>query len=275
MLPITSVLVSSLLVIGVVAVRAATAEDATPPACAEAQAPAPETADATEAGSITRVGGDPIAEVEPFQRSGKTMYRAGKCIVDESLPVGYPRPTPPGAIELKHYPSVRRAEVHAEGTGDFKMMGRASSNAFWPLFKHIKRRDIPMTAPVEMDYQGLTAAGEPEGWTMSFLYRVPEMGDTGRDGEILIHDSPPLAVVSIGVKGRLNEAQMRTALRTLESWLAENRDWQAAGDPRTLGYNGPNIWPWNRWWEVQIPVEHVSKPHRFDDTPSAENPNLG
>ena len=226
--------------------------------------------------TIQSVGGTPEAEIKTTERSGKTIYRAGKAVVDESLPEGYPRPTPPGAIELKKYPSVRRAEIRGDGSGDFKMMGRASSNAFWPLFKHIKRRDIPMTAPVEMDYEGLDATGQADAWTMSFLYRVPELGETGEDGQIIVLDAEPVTVVSIGVRGRLNEQQMRLAMAKLESWLEQSGHWKASGDVRTLGYNGPNVWAWNRWWEVQIPVEPVAAPaSALTPPPPAQKPDEG
>jgi hypothetical protein len=47
------------------------------------------------------------------------------------------------------------------------------------------------------------------------------------------------------------------AVRELEAWLAGQTAWERAGDVRTLGYNGPNVPPSNRWWEVQIPVRRV------------------
>ncbi|MEO0630277.1 MAG: hypothetical protein AAFY46_06070, partial [Planctomycetota bacterium] len=55
--------------------------------------------------SIVRIvepAGNDISE-----RPGRegTLYRAGDVLTDTKLPVGYPRPTPPGAIEIKVYPS--------------------------------------------------------------------------------------------------------------------------------------------------------------------------
>ncbi len=205
--------------------------------------------------TIQRVGGEPEAEVESLTRDGKTLYVAGAARVNEALPEGYPRPTPPGAIEIKKYPSVRRAEIQGEAEGDFRMMGRRTSQAFWPLFQHIKRRDIAMTAPVEMDYHGMSADGEADAWAMSFLYREPSLGETGSDGRIRVYDTEPVTVVSIGVRGRLDEAAVRDALDTLERWLGDAEAWRPAGSPRTFGYNGPMVPSWNRWWEVQLPIE--------------------
>lgn len=227
--------------------------------------PAPAHASDTEASvrasppEIIRVGGEAEAEVQAVEARGKTLYVAGRARVDEALPAGYPRPTPPGAIEIKAYPSVRRAEISVLGSTDFKSMGRQSTRTFWPLFKHIQERDIAMTAPVEMDYEGMTASSTPDSWSMSFLYRTPDLGPTGEDGPIEVYDTEPVTVVSIGVRGRLDEAQLRTALDTLERWLGTSDEWRPAGSPRTFGYNGPMTPAWDRWWEVQLPVERAAR----------------
>ena len=76
--------------------------------------------------------------------------------------------------------------------------------AFFPLFNHIKRRDIAMTSPVEMNYDGLGEPGatKPTGWTMSFLYRTLELGTEGTDANderIFVEDIPPVIVVAIGI----------------------------------------------------------------------------
>ncbi|MEC9372584.1 MAG: hypothetical protein VYC34_02025, partial [Planctomycetota bacterium] len=46
------------------------------------------------------------------------LYSAGPVATDTKLPVGYPRPTPPGAMEIKRYDVVRQAEVSGEGAPD-------------------------------------------------------------------------------------------------------------------------------------------------------------
>ena len=88
---------------------------------------------------IQRVGGD----VELQTEFKVDRFTCGESYIEAPLPVGYPAPTPPGAIDLKRYPSVRRAEVSGSGDPDRKRNG-----AFWPLFNHIKQRDIAMTSPV-------------------------------------------------------------------------------------------------------------------------------
>lgn len=198
--------------------------------------------------TVKRVGGDMKVT---FEKKGD-VYRSGSASIDTPLPEGYPPPTPPGAIELKSYPVVRRAQVSSgEGNPD-----NGRDGAFWPLFKHIQSRDIEMTAPVEMDYPGLTADpdSQPDGWTMAFLYRRVEQGPTGKDKSVVVVDAPPVTVVALGYQGSYDVDYVRENLKKLMLWLEQSPDWEQAGDPRAMFYNGPRLF-WNRKWaEVQIPV---------------------
>ena len=200
-----------------------------------------------------RVGGD-LAAASEFV---KGEFRSGGCRITTPLPEGYPAPTPPGAIELKRYPLVRRAEIGGTMTPDWGM-----NFAFFPLFNHIKRREIAMTAPVEMNYQGLEAAGaeKPSSWTMSFVYRTPEQGAAGvdpKDERVRIEDVPPMTVVAVGMRGPYKMGRMNKGITQLRDWLAQQSDWEAAGEPRTLFYNGPEASSRDLWSEVQIPVRQV------------------
>ncbi|MBT8485706.1 MAG: heme-binding protein, partial [Phycisphaerae bacterium] len=174
-------------------------------------------------------------------------YRSGPSVVDESLPAGYPAPTPPGAIDLKSYPSVRRAQIATE-------RGGGTNGAFFPLFRHISSRDIAMTTPVEVD---LTGRGAPRPRAMSFLYRTADLGPVGRDGAIEVVDAAPVTVVSIGLRGSYGNPLIDRGLAELNAWLDENDDWARDGDPRALYYNGPMVRDRNKWAEVQIPVRFV------------------
>ena len=194
--------------------------------------------------TVLRVGGDTEAVVS-FEDG---VYACGKARIDTPLPIGYPPPTAPGAIELKKYPAVRRAEFSSSGPADMGM-----NVAFWPLFKHIQRRDIEMTSPVEMDYRGLED-GSPDGWTMSFLYRRVDQGPTGKDGLVTVQDAPPMTVVAIGMTAPYATRNMQDGLSELETWLTSQTAWERAGDPRAMHYNGPDVRPQDRWMEVQIPV---------------------
>lgn len=211
-------------------------------------------------GQIVRVGGDLQAQIE---QPTKDRYSfAPGMLIDTPLPVGYPAPTPPGAIDIKTYPLVRRAEVTGRLGPDL-----GSNLAFFPLFNHIKDRNIEMTSPVEMNYTG-TGKEAPEGgdpqpgtWTMSFLYRFPEQGPVGPDAKranIKVVDVPPVTVIAMGVRGQYGYARMQRQWRILEQWLQDQKIWDAAGEPRVFYYNGPDRRNADKWAEVQIPIRLVS-----------------
>lgn len=218
-------------------------------------APAPGVVHSTEGypAEPMRVGGDMNVKVEPRGE----FWQSGKVITDEHLPAGYPRPTPPGAIEIKHYPSVRRAEVTMKSEP-----GRGRDFAFWPLFNHISKRGIAMTSPVEMDFDAkLAAAAEgvqgdtPEkSWQMSFLYRTPELGDTGKAGVVNVVDKPAVTVLSLGLMGDYWPADLAKKVEMLETWIKDHPEWKATGAARIMAYNGPNIATSRRWGELQIPI---------------------
>jgi len=197
---------------------------------------------------VTRVGGDRGASIEVVEG----VFRFGEAMIESPLPDGYPEPTPFGAIDIKEYPSVRRAELVSKDESGAGMVA-----GFFPLFNHIKKRDIPMTAPVEMDYPGLYVdfmKDEPsqEGETrMSFLYRSATQGPLGEDGKIVVRDAPAVTVLSIGAKGAFDATKEFDALRT---WLKGQEEWEVAGDPRMFVYNGPFVDPAWRWSEVQVPI---------------------
>lgn len=212
------------------------APEQTPPPSSPVMTPQPWT--------ILRVGGDLEAKVE-FS-DGVYTYQRGR--INTPLPVGYPAPTPPKAIDLKRYPTVRRAEVSSSAPAEL-----GSNMAFWPLFNHIKRRNIEMTSPVEFDYSGMED-GRPDGWTMSFLYREPELGPIGKDGIVSVADLPPMTVVAIGMNASYGMAGVAEGLAELESWLASQTEWVRDGEPRAMHYNGPEVRARDRWMEVQLPV---------------------
>lgn len=225
--------------------------------------PAPEVAPADW--TVLRVGGD--MEIQTAFTDG--VYTCKQARIDTPLPVGYPPPTAPGAIELKRYPTVRRAEVSSASPADMGM-----NVAFWPLFKHIQRRDIEMTSPVEMDYRGMDD-GKPDGWTMSFLYRERDQGPTGKDGIVTVEDAPPLTVIAIGMTSSYGTRSFAEGLTALEEWLASQTAWERAGDPRAMHYNGPDVRPQDRWMEVQIPVRtrtplEISAPDRPESSTEPE-----
>lgn len=215
---------------------------ATPAAASAVAVPAP--------GQSLRLGGD----TEVVARRSGDDWVSGTAAITTPLPVGYPAPTPPGAIELKTYPSLRRAEV----TTQVRNAGVGMNMAFFPLFNHIQRREIAMTSPVEMDYQGLSVGGEPlTAMTMSFLYRSPELGPVGADAEdakVMVVDTEPATYLSLGMQGGYSLERVREGMAQLHAWLAANPGLEGVGDIRALHYNGPERRDRDKWLEVQVPV---------------------
>ncbi len=224
---------------------------------------------APKAGESVRLVGD--ATVKPVVTAEGASLRDMGMVVEAPLPAGYPAPTPPGMIELKTYPVVRRAEYSAKGSTNFGM-----NVGFWPLFNHIKDRDIAMTSPVEMDYrpEGERTPLDPMedasgSWTMSFLYRTTDLGPTGEDGRIKVVDLPELTVVSIGMRGGYGMGTVNAGLERLREWFASQDRWEPAGNPRGLNYNGPQVPMRNKWSEVQVPVKRKAAKADAQPAPAA------
>jgi hypothetical protein len=224
------------------------------PAANKAPAAAARPEGAPEPGRAIRLVGD--ANVQPKLQGATYRLAEAGMGVETPLPEGYPAPTPPGMIELKTYPAVRRAEFSGKGASDMGMV-----KSFFPLFNHIKKRDIAMTSPVEMAYRR-EGDGKPlvelpvadGAWTVSFLYRKADMGQAGNDGQVKVIDSPAIVVVSIGMKGGYGSGVVQEGLEALQRWFERQNTWEPAGDPRSLMYNGPGA-PFGRpWSEVQVPV---------------------
>lgn len=222
-----------------------------------------------------RVGGNTTATVTKVGQH----YKSGGSSVTTPLPNGYPAPTPPDAIELKWYPSVRRAEIAGEA-GIAPEQGR--NQTFLPLFRHIESKNIEMTSPVEIDYRGdsfdrprtdgkdvedawpdrnassTVTTREGSDWSMAFIYRSPSNGPMGLAPEgIRIYDTESVTVLSIGQRGPYTSSKRREGLARLQEWVAEHPQWTITGSPRTLYYNDPMVAPWAKWSETQVPVTKV------------------
>lgn len=228
---------------------------------------------------VARVGGDLEAQVREEERKTKedgsafTAYRFDTCLIDTPLPAGYPPPTPPGSIDLKWYPSVRRAEVTRKDNPDgFLGLTGGQNSAFWPLFRHIESRGIAMTSPVETDYTSKAAPAEgeaptkrPREWTMSFLYRTAELGPAGpAEKNVVVRDQPEVMVLSLGRRGDDSEKSNNRDIDALRDWLAAHPEagLRETGAPRTLTYNDPFVREQDRWSEVQIPVAGTRSPRQ-------------
>ena len=155
------------------------------------------------------------------------------------MPQGWPQPGPYDRVSEKKYPAYRAAFTN----------GKGETSAFWTLFTHIKKNDIPMTAPVEMaldDGNRQTA--------MAFLYQNGKVGSAGPEGaKVEVRDVPATTTLSYtwqGTDSKENVAKARTALETA---LAERK--KEAKGFRLLGYNGPGTPRTRRTWELQALLE--------------------
>lgn len=167
------------------------------------------------------------------------------------VPDGWPELTPVDEVRVNVYPAYRAAVITAE-------QGASDNGLFRPLFNHIKREDIAMTAPVEMTYNDQGQAS-----SMAFVYRTADLGEVGADQadpRVQVIDIPGQYAVSVGVRGRYNADRFNAYRQQLVEWLDENADeWRAAGEARYLGYNSPFVPGPMRYGEVQIPIEPIER----------------
>lgn len=176
---------------------------------------------------------------QAFEKAHKML--TFQPLMEAELPRGFPNPGPLGEIRVKEYPAYRMAKSKSGGT------------AFWTLFRHIKRHEIAMTAPVEMTY-GDAESTRPAEQSMAFLYGEPEMGQAGVDGNVEVVDSQPVTVVSIGLNGQRGDSVIEQARDQLMKWIAGQSEYEVAGSLRVLGYNSPFVPRDRQYWEVQVPV---------------------
>ena len=131
---------------------------------------------------------------------------------------------------------------------------------FRPLFNHIKRNDIPMTAPVEMGYPEHVEPSEGAS-SMAFLYGEPSWGTSGADAadqRVVVEDVSAMTVVSIGVRGGYTDANFEKAISKLNAWVQQRADEvRVVGPPRFLAYNSPFVLGFLKYGEVQLPLEIV------------------
>jgi hypothetical protein len=169
---------------------------------------------------------------EPASKSGgqpKKPAAAPEYRSESPLPKGWPEPGPFDQVVRKKYPAYRAAFTPTS----------SPNGGFMKLFKHIERKGIPMTAPVEMklDPSGKNAADMEE---MAFLYQTPDVGQTGADGEhVEVRDVPAREALSYAWQGARNKATTAKAREALDAELAKQK--LTATGYRLLGYNSPFV----------------------------------
>lgn len=153
------------------------------------------------------------------------------------LPKGWPAPGPYDQVTEKSYPTYRTAITN--GSGMF---------TFFTLFNHIKKKDIPMTAPVEMKMEEKN--DKMEKVNMGFLYQNTEVGEIGADGKkIQVKDLKKAKALSYTWMGSDSKKQIATAKAALDAALKTKGT--TATSFRMLGYNGPGTPRKKRTYELQ------------------------
>ena len=181
---------------------------------------------------MVRLFSSALLLLSPVVLAQKPAYLA-----EAPLPKGWPEPGPYNQVTEKAYPKYRAAVTKG-----------SSGLSFWTLFGHIKKKDIPMTAPVEMKME---PKGERmEKVNMAFLYQNTGVGQTGADGKkIKVKDIEGAKALSYAWMGDDSRDQIAQAHKALEKALQEKG--LKATSYRMLGYNGPRTPRKKRTYELQ------------------------
>ena len=166
------------------------------------------------------------------------LSEAPEYVNEAPLPENWPAPGPYNEVAEKAYPSYRAAFTN----------GKGERGAFWTLFMHIKKNQIPMTAPVEMAMADDEGKLERKG--MAFLYQNGKVGTAGSAGaKVEVRDVPGAKALSYAWQGPDSKQNVALAREALEA-VIETRGLETQGF-RMLGYNGPGTPRDKKTWELQ------------------------
>jgi hypothetical protein len=164
---------------------------------------------------------------------------------EADLAADFPTYTPPGVLEIKTYPQNRRAVA----------------NEFFPLFAHITRNKIAMTAPVRMEFDR-DDSGKLRQQSMAFYYGDSKLGSVGADSEdenvSTIADDGE-TVIALGQRGRWNRDKIAAGESILREWIKAHPEYRASGDVILMGYNSPMTPTSRQFFEIQLPIEQVER----------------
>jgi len=158
---------------------------------------------------------------------------------ESALPLDWPAPGPFYQVTRKQYPAYRAAFTASS----------SANGGFWTLFKHIKRNNIPMTAPVEMAMKDVPDGGMTMQ-QMGFLYQSPAVGKTGADGATVdVRDMPAVDVLSYAWQGPRDDAAVAKAKAAIDTVVGEKK--LRTSGYRLFGYNSPSISRKKQTFELQ------------------------
>ena len=158
-----------------------------------------------------------------------------KRIPEAALPAGFAEPAAIDTIVRKTIPAHRAVE----------------GPNFWTCFQHIKKHDIPMTAPVVMPDAAVGAKGRG---TMRFLFPDTETGQPGPDGQAEVIDVPEQDVIAISLRGKPGADRLTKLEERLRAHAAEHAITLADLPPQLLGYNSPMVPRMMQLWELQMVI---------------------
>ena len=162
-----------------------------------------------------------------------------KYQTEAPLPKGWPTPGPYDLVSEKFFPAYRAAYTN----------GSWKNFAFMRLFKHIKRKDIPMTSPVEMEMEENDENLKMK--SMAFMYQNTEVGKTGKDGaKVEVRDVAAMRTLCYTWQGKNSSKTRRVAKAALGAELKKRGI--AGADYRILGYNGPGVPSDKKTWEMLV-----------------------
>lgn len=174
------------------------------------------------------------------EQSSPKAEESSTWLKESELPEGFPSPGPFNLVTKKSYPAYRAATTATSG----------QNRGFWTLFRHIKRNEIAMTAPVEMAMSE-DDKGELQMEEMAFLYRTKSMGTVGPDGKsVMVENVPPVEVLNYAWKGAQTDKKVAEAKEFLLA-QAKKENLSYSGF-RLLGYNSPSVKKSNRTYELQL-----------------------
>ena len=150
--------------------------------------------------------------------------------------------TPVGEIKILELP----ARIALEASSDDHYFAE-NNGLFRKLFGYISKHDLAMTTPVEADIN--------PGKMRFFVGEQDAEKPRPNTSTVTIRDLEPMTVVAIGIRGSYSEENFTENKTVLLNWLKENPDYEQAGSPYTVYWDGPFI-PWFlKRSEIHLPIQ--------------------
>jgi hypothetical protein len=171
------------------------------------------------------------------------LFLASIPLMSSAAEKAFPQ-TEVGHFEIKTLPAARLIASQTD-----RAYFEDGNGLFRPLFRYISSRDIAMTTPVEAEI----APG------VMYFYIGSDVNQETLDSteNVTVHELPERLVASHGVRGSYSERNFKEAATALRDWLASNKTYEAAGEPRGIFWNGPFVPGFFKRFEVHIPLRLI------------------